>query len=527
MIVTKPANRPATSVSTSTWTTALGIAVVSLVYFCYVFLRASQKPFSFDELFTVYLCRLPDFKSTWTAVAHGADFNPPLFYLLTRGAQRLFGEGLIATRLPAMVCVWLFGICLFLFVGRRAGRLGGCIAGLFPFFTSAQYYAYDARPHGITLGWCGLALVCWQRTAKERSRHLWLAGFALSLVGATMTHVYAIYLLVPFALVELFGLLFKKRRVNWGIVSTIALTLALAIGVYLPMVRAFWSMLPGGSFAVQSALPLFFVNLLGSANVVLLLAIGLFALGLKAPAEAAAGTARLPEREVVLLTAFAFIPVLGWINCRLSHGPFFDRYFLMSIAGYASFLGVASSRISNSGHHAKTWIAQAMAGSMVVLMVGSLGVAVHERMKRGSSSPVAPASAIILNGMPPDSMARDEMLKKLETQEDILVIDAFHYIFLFHDAPAGIVQHLYFGATTTGDFYLIGYERLARWAHLDMKTTTFVPFLATHKKFLVYGTAGDGLAPPCGDCIQTFLDAGYTLKSAHRDLGGILYAYEK
>ena len=161
------------------WKTFAGIGAVSTVYFADLFLRASQKCFWFDELFTMYLCRLPNFKSTWTAVTHGADFNPPVFYLLTRGAQRLFGEGLIASRLPAMLGVWLFGVCLFVFVARRAGVVSGSIAGIFPFFTLIQFYAYEARAHGIVLGWCGLALVCWQRTAEGQTKKLWLAGFGL------------------------------------------------------------------------------------------------------------------------------------------------------------------------------------------------------------------------------------------------------------------------------------------------------------------------------------------------------------
>ncbi|MGI8771266.1 MAG: glycosyltransferase family 39 protein [Acidobacteriaceae bacterium] len=543
MTVTKPAYHSGASATTvisksSAWTTTLGVAVVSLVYFGFMFLRASQKPFWLDELFTIYLCRLPDFKSTWTAVAHGADFNPPLFYLLTRGAERLFGEGMIATRLPEMVGVWLFGVCLFFFVARRAGRLAGCIAGIFPFFTLAQYYAYEARPHGITLGWCGLALVCWQRTAQERFRRWWLAGFGLSLIGALMTHVYAVYLVFPFAAVELYSLLLRKRSrpgaraTDWSIVSVIALALALAIAVYLPMFRTFRILLPGGLSALHGVIPLFFVNVLGSANVVLLLALGLFALGRRAPAEPGSATSHVPDREVVLLTAFACIPVLGWIGCKFSHGPFFDRYFLSSLTGYACFLGLASSRIGNSGignpsRRARPWIAQALAVSMFVLMVGELGLAVRERMLRDSFSLVEPASKITFSRTPRDPMSRDRVLRDLDAREDILVTEQLHYIYLFRYAPAAVVQHLYFGAPAEGDFYRVSYDRLARWAHLDMKTTAFAPFLATHNRFLVYGSADGTFAPECGDCIQTFLDAGYTLKSARPDLGGVLYAYER
>jgi hypothetical protein len=66
---------------------------------------------------------LPSFRGTWAAVLNGADVNPPSRYLLTRTAQWLFGDGLIATRLPAIMGCWLFGICLFLFVSRRVGMI--------------------------------------------------------------------------------------------------------------------------------------------------------------------------------------------------------------------------------------------------------------------------------------------------------------------------------------------------------------------------------------------------------------------
>src|ERR1700733_13984129 len=225
---------PPSSVNLS-WGILAGIGVVSTVYFADLFLKASQKCFWYDELFTVYLCRLPSFKNTWMAVADGADFNPPLFYLLTRGAQRIFGGGLIATRLPAMFGFWLFAVCLFFFVARRAGIVSGFIAGVFPFFTLAQYYAYEARAHGIVLGWCGLALVCWQRNAEGRARYFWLAGFGLSLLGALLTHVYAVYLLVPFAVVEIYNLIDKKGP-NWGNLAVLALALAsVTLTVYLPL----------------------------------------------------------------------------------------------------------------------------------------------------------------------------------------------------------------------------------------------------------------------------------------------------
>ncbi len=217
--------------------------VVSLLYFGDLFLKASRKCFWYDELFTVYLCRLPSFKHTWAAVMQGGDYNPPVLYLLTRAAERVFGEGLIATRLPEMVGVWLFGICLYLFVSRRAGRLSGLIAALLPFFTIVQYYAYEARPHGITLAWAGLALICWQRSHDGEGRFLWPLGFGLSLTGALLTHVYDVYLVLPFAAVELYYLA-KDRRMSWPIASAIALPLIGVLPLYLSLVRMYRATVP-------------------------------------------------------------------------------------------------------------------------------------------------------------------------------------------------------------------------------------------------------------------------------------------
>jgi hypothetical protein len=75
------------------WKTFAGIGAVSTVYFVDLFLRASQKCFWFDELFTIYLCRLPNFKSTWTAVTHGADFNSAGFLSANEGRSAALWGG--------------------------------------------------------------------------------------------------------------------------------------------------------------------------------------------------------------------------------------------------------------------------------------------------------------------------------------------------------------------------------------------------------------------------------------------------
>ncbi len=506
-----------------TWTTGLGIGLISLAYFADIFIRASHKLFWFDELFTIYLCRLPDFKSTWTAVMHGADFNPPLFYLLTRGAQRLFGEGLIATRLPEVIGVWLFGVCLYIFVRRRVGSMPGLIAGLLPFFTLVQFYAYDARPPGIVLGWCGLALICWQRADEKRGRYIWLAGFALSLIAAVLTYVYAVYLLIPFGAVELWALC-TRRKVNWGIVGGIAFALAVAIPVYLPLLRMYRSLVSFGGLSrgPVDVLQSFFVASMAPALIVLLLCILFFALHRGWKTEPNVSTLVIPRRDLLIAIAFACLPIFGVAGVKVSKGVFFDRYFLSSIAGYAIMLGFAAR-----GRNLRSWIPGALAVSMLLLLLGDFGMAVRHLVLHRDFDLIEPSSHFLFSLDTSKPMLRSQALLDAPRDEDILVFREPSYLYFYRYAPSALLSRLYDGGLKDNDVFLNGYRRLATWAHLDLKTTALVPFLATHKRFLVYGSAEGPLMQECGDCIQTFLNAGYTLQSVTRDEDGVLYQYTK
>ena len=89
------------------------ILIFSIAYAFETCYFASRKLFWFDELFTVYLSRLPDLASIWNAMSQGADSNPPLLYELTRLSEFVLGgEGPVAARLPAIVGFGVFCLCL-------------------------------------------------------------------------------------------------------------------------------------------------------------------------------------------------------------------------------------------------------------------------------------------------------------------------------------------------------------------------------------------------------------------------------
>jgi hypothetical protein len=122
----------------------------SLGYFTITFYRAERKLFWFDEIFTLYIARLPDLGSIWSACIHGVDFNPPMVYLLTRWSQAFFGANELGARIPQVVGFWIFCLCLYRFVSIRTNALAGFIALLLPITTGDYWYAYLSKKEEIT-----------------------------------------------------------------------------------------------------------------------------------------------------------------------------------------------------------------------------------------------------------------------------------------------------------------------------------------------------------------------------------------
>ena len=141
--ISSAANRLSVNVSRYWYILA---ALFTAGYFFDAMFRAARKLYWFDELFTLYMTRLPDLESLWRVLKQGVDFNPPMIYVATKLSNRVFGESHLSTRLPEVLGFWIFCLCLFVFVSRRSTALGGFLSMLFPMVTLAYWYAYEARP---------------------------------------------------------------------------------------------------------------------------------------------------------------------------------------------------------------------------------------------------------------------------------------------------------------------------------------------------------------------------------------------
>ena len=483
--------------------------------------RASRKPFWFDELFTVYLCRLPSLRETLTAVQHGADFNPPLFYFFTRAANALLGEGRIATRLPGMVGVWIFCVCLFLFVARRCGRQAGLIAGIFPLTTLVQFYAYEARPHGILLGWLGIALLSWQQMVESRSRVIWKLVFLLSLVGAVGTHVYALFVMMPFPAVEAYGFL-RKRKVRLDVIATVSVSLGIAVLLYLPLMRVYQAIKPTDAlrpaFLISTTID-FTEQMIGGGLFVFLavLALSAWTTVYSKTIDADEGDEQAGA-ELLLASCFVVLPLAGMMGAIATHVFFFYRYFLCCIAGMSILLGYAVRRLR--GYPV---LQQLMAAGMLIFMVVDLGSVAVNSARGWSDRLVESNTRTTFRPLTDHALATDSSVAGLKKDLPILDVDGFKYIYLYRYASPEFVERLYYGSPFANDFGLAVYRRLSDGAHLDLKTTVFAPFFVKHDHFYVLNND----VSMCKYCLRYFVESGYSLKSVTNTAEGDFFEFQR
>jgi hypothetical protein len=500
--------------------------LVSALYFLDTLLRTTLKTFWYDELYTVYLCRLPSFHATWTAVLNGADLNPPLFYLLTRWAQHFSGEGLIATRFPAIFGFWIFGVCLYFFVARRLGRICGLIAALTPWFTFAGYYAYEARPHGAVLAWCGLMLVCWQRSrSSARVRQwppdLWLGGFFLCFLGALLTHVYGIFLAIPFLLVEADELV-RRRRIHIATCAALLLAPCFVAKIYLRMTATYLAVIGVGSGGVHvhpyEVIQRFLITIFGPGLILLIIVLALLAWRSHQSSPSDTATACFTREELIVAIGLLLLPVFGVVVAKVTRGPYFDRYFLAATAGYAMLLAqvVAS-------YGSRKFVARALLAMMLVFFASDSLIAAYCHLRHRSLDLAGPGNLVVFSPDPRDPFSRNASLVKDRSNLDILIVGHPDYLFFQYYASPELRRRLIYAAPDEKELFLLGYRVLSHWTGAGLQTTSFDEYFAKHRDFLLYEASRDD----CPTCAETILSDGFTLRSIQRDLDGRLEHFSK
>ncbi|MGC2112232.1 MAG: glycosyltransferase family 39 protein [Candidatus Korobacteraceae bacterium] len=290
---------------------------------------ASHRLLWFDEVMTVHMARLPDWKTLFSALGHGVDSLPPAYYMVVGIFGKVFGNSEVAVRLPSTLAM----VATLLITFDCARRLSDGLHGLIALALAAIPLAgegFEARSYAIYVMFAALALWAWACTRDSGKWSATLFGTVLFL-GVSF-HYYAVLLLVPFALWEL------SRWQPWQPISP--KLIAGTIGIVLPALllsplilsfsrqfsTGFWSR-PSLSQLVSIYADIFVDGLL------ILVIVTIWIVLADRSDRPAIVPAMLPGEGIGWL--FLAIPLAGFVAAELKTDAFAVRYFLGLVPGVA------------------------------------------------------------------------------------------------------------------------------------------------------------------------------------------------
>lgn len=452
------------------------IVLLSIGYGCDAYIHASRKLFWFDEIFTLYVSRMPDLRSLWNVLMAGFEFNPPMLYILTRFSDGILGENQVSSRLPEIISFWIFCLCLFRFVSARSSALGGFISMLFPMVTLAYWYAYEARPYGIELGFCGIALVCWQSaTDRPTKRWWWLLGLGGALAGVLLTHGYAFLVFVPIVVGELVRT-YSRKRPDWPVWVTIAISCG-AMAILIPQSRALRSVVIPATVthASLAGLATNYLSYLkpaayvGFAWLILMCVVRTKTL---APSTSPASQPRLYETAALL--AFLAIPALQCLVAKLTGAPPIARYSICWIAGPAAILGLASARRS-----------LVALGTLAILLAQ---IAADNGKFRSNPVLIEPSVGYPISTSLTHFRERYGWMEAADKTLPIALLDGFDFLPTAFYAPPELLSRMTYVKSSRADLIGIFYSGLRTWCHAEPGLPVYLgDFVSAHDTFLAYG----------------------------------------
>jgi hypothetical protein len=434
--------------------------------------RASQKPFWFDELLTVYLGQLPSLRDVWAALMIPVDLNPPLNVAATRVSTHVFGDGLIATRAPAAIGFVLAGICVFGIVRERYGALSGAAAAALLYLSGAYAYGYEARPYGLLLGFSAAVIWSWMSATLPHRRRPALAGVTVSLAAVVSTHYYGVLLLAPLIAGEVVRA-YSRRKPDWTLWLSILLGLAPLVA-WAPLIGRAHTYSAGyfGKASVRGISD-FYRELLeplwlgGLAALMIIALTQLLDRGTRGD-EGAERQVQPESHVLIVMLVLALLPCVLFAVSLVS-GGFLSRYALPAALGICILAGFTTGRRPGITTPAQVaiivaaMIKQASGGAMLARSAPPLD------FKAGILAQADSAAAT------PIVVSHPRVFLPLWHYGDARLKSRLVYV----TQPANLVRE---GNVDTGDRNLTDLEQI-----VPITVQPFESFIQAHSRFFVYG----------------------------------------
>ncbi len=459
------------------------LAGASAAFLAMTLVRAYATPFGHDEVYTILTSQLPSQTSMWTALDDGLDVMPPLFALAARGLHAVVGVGPFATRVPAILGVWVAAVVLFVLVRRRSTPLLGVAAALLLCFTAASRDAIEARGYGVAVGCVAVALYAWTEAAAGRRRPRHLVMLTLALGAAVWAQYHAALAFLPIVAGEA-ARASRAGRPDWPIAAAIAAAAAITLPL-APLAETAWRLNADPLVTLRAIVdayafllaPLGQWLLIGAIVVVVGIALVTIA-GALGHQDVDIDTSRMPWHELVAGALLVLLPAIGMLS-GVVFGGVAPRDMVFAAPGLAAVVPVLIYRLTPRSGLADVVFAGALAASFL----GSV---------TASFLPGAFA-------FPHPIRSRPALVRALEDRNQPVVIAGgvpslplLYYAAKDWPDRAAILADPTLARELTGsDRIDRGYVALGTWTPAAIES--FYPYIAIHRTFLLYEAGSDWL----------------------------------
>lgn len=475
-------------------------------------LNACAKPFWYDELFSVYLSRLPSMKDLIQALSAGADAMPAGYLALEKLSGQLPLDPHVAFRLPSILGYLAATAGVYFFARRvfypATALAAACLLALSPF----REYAIEARPYGVLVGSIALAAALWQRADDKRRYVVLLAACLMAMVAC---HHYGVVVLACFGVAETAWLV-VRRRWRWSVwLAFAAATIPFWAG--LPLLLRFRELAAANYWArpdwasIPSTYLLSGVSLAYWAALTLAAVLATARMAARWSSNASVGSrGGISLPEAVLAWSLLLFPVLLVALTALAKGGYFVRYGWPFIVGFTMLCGLGMEFLIHKRRMA--WVALALAASFFVRSALEMArYRAADARERGG----APLRAF------------QTVLGDLQSHLPVVVANPMEHLPLMYYARQEERERL---ITLTGLKASLQYSGTDSVALSVLSLDRFIPlrvgdpekFLAQHANFYLWEPSGQP------DWILTYLtDQGASLRLLPVRGAGLIYLVER